>query len=174
MYVKLENNNPSKWPVGDRDIRLSVPNKSLPEYIPDDVAVELGFVPFVAYGYPTDIDHAWEYVEEIEPELIDGKYHQRYKICQKYTSEEKQRIIADQEANKMSVDRIESRQQKAEQFLQESDWVELPSTSDATKTPHLTNLEEWITYRVALRSIAIDANSTTEFPTRPPKLWSSQ
>lgn len=62
----------------------------------------------------------------------------------------------------------------AKTLLNLSDWVEYPSTSDVTKTPHLVNLDEWINYRVALRAIAVNAPDTPiVMPQTPEKIWSN-
>lgn len=167
MYVKLENNIPVQWPVAEWEIRSTKPDDSLPEYISDEVAKELGFGLFVVNGYPSEYNSLFDNIEEIAPVLKeDGKYHQSYKITEKYTAEEKQKIIDDQ--NKLA------NEQEAKLLLQQSDWVEYPSTTDATQTPHLTNIKEWIEYRVALRAIAINPQPTVEFPTTPDKQWSTK
>lgn len=64
--------------------------------------------------------------------------------------------------------------QQAEQLLQATDWVEVPSVSDTANNPHLVNYQEFITYRLALRAIAV--NPPTEpavFPELPQENWSS-
>lgn len=166
MYVKLENNIPVKWPVAEYEVRASKPNDSLPEYISDELALELGFGVFIVNGYPAEYNAQWQNIEETTPVLKDGKYHQSYKITEKYTAEEKQQIILDQQKL--------LNEQRAKQLLQESDWTEYPSTADTSKTPHLTNLNEWIDYRVALRAIVIDPQVVVEFPVIPSKQWSTQ
>lgn len=58
--------------------------------------------------------------------------------------------------------------------LQETDWVEVPSVSDTANAPHLVNYQEFISYRLALRAIAV--NPPTEpavFPDLPQENWSS-
>jgi hypothetical protein len=62
---------------------------------------------------------------------------------------------------------------QSETLLQTTDWVEIPSVSDTANTPHLVNYTDFITYRLALRQIAV--NSPTEpavFPTKPEEVWS--
>lgn len=58
--------------------------------------------------------------------------------------------------------------------LKNSDWVELPSVSATTSNPHLTNLNEFIVYRDALRAIAVNpvAGDIT-WPTKPTEQWSN-
>jgi len=64
---------------------------------------------------------------------------------------------------------------EAKRLLINSDWVEYPSVTDQTKNPHLTNLNEWIDYRVALRAIAVNPPEQiiSEWPVSPVSQWSS-
>lgn len=61
---------------------------------------------------------------------------------------------------------------QAEKLLAQTDWVEVPSVSDTTKIPHLANYDEFMTYRLALRAIAVTPSATiTEWPTLPTENW---
>jgi hypothetical protein len=57
--------------------------------------------------------------------------------------------------------------------LKNSDWVELPSVTAITSIPHLTNANEFIVFRNALRAIAVNpvAGDIT-WPVKPVELWS--
>jgi len=62
----------------------------------------------------------------------------------------------------------------AMQLLTATDWTEVPSVTDAAHTPHLTNGAAFITYRVALRAIAVNPPQTVaSFPTKPDEAWSA-
>jgi hypothetical protein len=62
---------------------------------------------------------------------------------------------------------------KAQQFLSDTDWVELPSVSDASQPKYLTNLNEFITYRGALRQIMLDLqDGVVAWPKQPTAVWS--
>ena len=62
--------------------------------------------------------------------------------------------------------------QKAKALLAETDWSEIPSVSASTSTPRLVNVQEYITYRVALRQIAIEPTAGyILFPTKPTSVW---
>lgn len=64
--------------------------------------------------------------------------------------------------------------QLATQLLTATDWTEVPSVTDPTHTPHLTNGAAFITYRVALRAIAVNPPQTVaSFPTKPDEAWSA-
>ena len=57
--------------------------------------------------------------------------------------------------------------------LKNSDWVELPSVSATTSKPHLTNVDEFIVYRNALREIAVNpVDGIITWPVKPVELWS--
>jgi hypothetical protein len=62
---------------------------------------------------------------------------------------------------------------KAQQLLSDTDWVELPSVSDTNQAKYLTNLNEFITYRGALRQIMLDLqDGAVAWPKQPPAVWS--
>jgi len=57
--------------------------------------------------------------------------------------------------------------------LKNSDWVELPSVSATTSKPYLTNVNEFIAYRDALRAIAVNpVAGDINWPVKPVELWS--
>jgi len=61
----------------------------------------------------------------------------------------------------------------AVQKLKNTDWVELPSVSATTSNPHLTNVNEFIVYRNALRAIAVNpVAGDINWPVKPVELWS--
>jgi len=63
---------------------------------------------------------------------------------------------------------------EAMSLLQQTDWVELPSVSDPSSTPHLTNVNEFLAYRSAIRAIAVNPPSEPAvFPDKPQESWSS-
>jgi len=62
---------------------------------------------------------------------------------------------------------------QAEQFLQATDWVELPSVSNPDNTPHLQNINEFLAYRTEVRAIAVNPPTTPAvFPAKPDEVWS--
>jgi hypothetical protein len=63
---------------------------------------------------------------------------------------------------------------KAQQLLQATDWVEIPSVTNTSFTPHLLNGADFLTYRVALRAIAVNPPDTEPtWPTLPTEQWST-
>jgi len=67
---------------------------------------------------------------------------------------------------------VEVNKSQAMSLLQATDWVELPSVSDPTSTPYLTNANEFLAYRSALRAIAVNPPSEPAvFPSKPDEVW---
>lgn len=72
------------------------------------------------------------------------------------------------------INYVEQNKIQAMKLLQATDWVELPSVSNTSLTPHLTNFDEFITYRTALRVIAVNPPSEEIiFPNKPNEIWSN-
>jgi hypothetical protein len=62
---------------------------------------------------------------------------------------------------------------EAERRLVATDWVNQPDVYDPASTPHLTNRDAYLTYRSAIRSIAVSpTEGTLEWPTEPTAVWS--
>jgi hypothetical protein len=62
----------------------------------------------------------------------------------------------------------------AVQKLKNTDWVELPSVSATTSNPYLTNVSDFVTYRDAVRVIAVNPTAgILEWPVKPVEQWSS-
>jgi len=65
-----------------------------------------------------------------------------------------------------------SNKEKAQKLLQDTDWTEIPSVSNTSNPHHLINVNDFVTYRIALRAIAINPTYNAEFPTIPAEQWS--
>ena len=64
--------------------------------------------------------------------------------------------------------------QEASRLLYETDWTTIPDVSDPTKSnPYLTNAQEYIAYRSALRQLAVYPVANPTWPTKPTSAWSS-
>ena len=65
--------------------------------------------------------------------------------------------------------------QQATELLQATDWTELPSVSDVTDSPYLVNVADFLTYRTALRGIAVNPPATPvdPWPIKPVEQWSN-
>ncbi len=80
------------------------------------------------------------------------------------------KIIIDEA--KKNADLIAQHKAQAESLLQATDWVEVPSVSDPESDPYLTNKHEFVTYRNALRKIAVTPTAESVFPDKPEEVWS--
>ncbi len=66
----------------------------------------------------------------------------------------------------------EENKAKASQLLLESDWVTLPDVLDPNTLPYLTNQAAYLTYRAALRVIAVNpVDGDIVFPVKPISEW---
>jgi hypothetical protein len=58
--------------------------------------------------------------------------------------------------------------------LTKTDWTELPSVSSTDSNPHLLNLNDFVTYRAALRAIAVNPTADNiTWPIKPTEQWSN-
>ncbi len=63
---------------------------------------------------------------------------------------------------------------EAERRLKATDWVNQPDVYDSAITPHLTNRDAFITYRAAVRSIAVNpVAGNLDWPVEPTASWST-
>lgn len=66
----------------------------------------------------------------------------------------------------------EANKAQAQTLLSATDWTDIPAVSDPVNTPHLTNRDEFNTYRLALRAIAVTPPVTVDpWPTKPEEVW---
>jgi hypothetical protein len=62
---------------------------------------------------------------------------------------------------------------KAEKLLNNTDWVNQPDVIDPNVNPHLLNHADFISYRAALRDIAVNPQpGDLSWPTKPQEQWS--
>lgn len=67
----------------------------------------------------------------------------------------------------------EQNKQQAMTLLQQTDWVVLSDVDNPTLNPHLLNKAAFISYREALRQIAVYPTAgDLEWPTKPTEQWS--
>ena len=117
----------------------------------DDLREEL--VPFTAVA-----NGDYEHTHQIFAECLAGQYG----------------VIAEYVPPPPYVPSAEENKRKATQLLQQTDWVNQPDVIDTSLTPHLLNHSEFITYRSALRGIAVNpVGGDIIFPIKPQEQWSS-
>jgi len=63
---------------------------------------------------------------------------------------------------------------QASQLLYETDWTTIADVADPAKSqPYLLNPQDFITYRSALRKLAVYPEAAPVWPTKPTEQWSS-
>lgn len=81
--------------------------------------------------------------------------------------------LSEDELYMLAQQKKQDNKRLAESLLTQTDWVENPSVSDITRTPHLVNFEEIMDYRLVLRTIAINPPEVVEeWPVKPDNVWS--
>lgn len=60
---------------------------------------------------------------------------------------------------------------QAKKLLADTDWSEIPSVSDPANTPHLVNQADFISYRNAVRLLAVNPVVNPSFPPVPVAQW---
>lgn len=68
---------------------------------------------------------------------------------------------------------VEENKQKAISLLQSTDWTTVPDVSDPTKSnPYLSNAQDFISYRNAVRQYAINpVAGNINWPKKPEEIW---
>jgi hypothetical protein len=132
-----------------------------PKDLTPEQALELGVFPLqiVTPPYHNPISQALVLADAV---LVNGVWTQVYEVVELSPEQIAYNEEQARQANKA----------QASTLLQETDWVELPSVSDPASTPYLTNANEFLAYRSALRAIAV--NPPTEpavFPSKPDEVW---
>lgn len=156
-YINTQTN---QYPVYESGIRAENPNTSfaVPFQAPEQYAPVLES-PIPEYNRLTQT------VREIAPTKDSlGNWMKTYEVV-------------GLEAEQIAYNEAQAKQgnkQTAEQLLSSTDWVENPSVSDNTKPAYLSNFNEIMDYRMALRLIAINPPVTVEaWPEKPANVWAT-
>ena len=160
MFVKLDDNSPSEWPVSNARIHHDNPNVSFPADMSSFDVTSYGFAPFT-YSDKPDHDAEYQNCLEIAPVLSDGVYVQTWQVTDKYTSDERTAYDTQKEADRIDglpeIHRI-----IRNGLLAETDYFAL---TDVTMDAPMTS------YRQALRNITSHANwpdlADDDWPTKP-------
>lgn len=123
-------------------------------------------------GAPATTTDIYQTSQRQGVEQIDGKWYTKYvvgPVFTKYTNENGVTVtVAQQKAayKTMIDDQVKaSNKQKASDLLSETDWTVLPDVTN------LTNKEDFVTYRAALRAIAVNPTVDVVFPVKPDTVW---
>lgn len=106
-------------------------------------------------------DQATQVLQTVDPYLQEGVVYTV--IVRDMTLEEKTRYDDNLKAQNKNI---------AAQRLQETDWVDLGPVGDPMVLPHLANVAEFNSYRLALRTIAVNPPVTVDpWPVKPEEIW---
>jgi len=104
----------------------------------------------------------YQIVSATAPVETDGQWYTAWTVTD-MTQEQKDAV---------NIGLAASNKSRAEQLLAQSDWVEVPSVTNTANSVHLTNAADFLTYRNALRTIAVKPTFDATFPTLPEEKWS--
>ena len=156
IYINTET---LQYPMSEADIKALSPNTSFP----NPFVVREPYAPVLNSPQP-NYNYLTQYCIETTPKLIGSDWFQQWQILN-YSPEQ----ITENEQRA----RLDNKRQAAS-LLQQTDWVELPSVSNPAVNPHLVNLNEFLSYREALRAIAVNPPVTvSEWPVEPEEIWSA-
>jgi hypothetical protein len=63
---------------------------------------------------------------------------------------------------------------KASELLYETDWTTIPDVADPSKSnPYLVNVQDYVTYRSAVRQLAVHPVANPVWPVKPTSQWSA-
>lgn len=148
--------------VYENEFRAMHPDTSFPLVLTSDLLNDFGADPVLNGPYPSA---EWDQVV-----VFDGVVE----IADQWFTSYLVRDMTPEELAIAEDQRKVANKNQAEQALIASDWTEVRSVTDSTKTPHLSNGEEFIEYRLALRAIAVDPPVTVEeWPVKPDEVWVS-
>lgn len=147
----------------------SFPDVSFPSPLTVEIINDFGADPVLngPQATPTDI---YEYSQYDGVEEIDGVWYTHYVLGPTGLTPEEYAVYCEGIDNQCKA----ANKSQASSLLAATDWVDIPSVSDPANDPHLTNKDEFNTYRLALRQIAVYPPVTVEpWPVKPEEVWAS-
>lgn len=165
MYAKVQDQSIVQYPYTLAQLYAEHPNTSFPANMTAQQLADFGVVTVVVTGKPSH-DSLTQDVVELTPVYSQerSRWEQTWQVVAASAEEIAAREAAAKEAN----------ENQAKLLLQDSDWADLASVRNASLTPHLVNAGDFDTYRLALRTIAIDPPvAVSEWPSRPTAVWST-
>lgn len=169
MYAKILNDIVVKYPyqwtdfeADNNDTNYGYPQPDILTIFPQTDIAKQGYtlVAVTQVTQPT-IDPITQDIAEGTPVLENGVWTQVWNVTQASAEE-----VAQRQTQLAGVNKA-----KAQKLLQETDWTEIPSVSNTSNPHHLVNAADFVTYRIALRVIAINPTYNATFPTIPTEQW---
>lgn len=112
MIAKIVNGVVTRWPLGERYICTENPSVSFAFPLDTETLASYGFVKFQYADQPTH-DLFFEEVTEVAPALVNGIAVQQWQVVEKYSPEERERLLAEREVEREKQQRTELVQQIA-------------------------------------------------------------
>lgn len=163
VYVFAPDNTVAKYPYSLTDLIFDNPETSFPNQMTDEIAAKFNTYPVVETPQPS-YNPISENLVWADPISENGVWVQQWAVTQATPEEIAQRETQAKESNKS----------RAKSELAETDWTDIPAVSDPANNPHLVNRDEFNTYRLQLRSIAVNPPVTVDpWPVKPNEVWSS-
>lgn len=154
IYINTET---LAYPITENDIKSFSPNTSFPFPF---VAQE-PYAPVLQSPQPS-CDQITQSCREITPVLVGQNWMQQWEVVD---LDPEQIAYNEQQAKA-------NNKTQAASMLTATDWVEIPSVNDPANNLHLTNYAEFLSYRLALRAIAVNPPVVAVFPAKPDEVWS--
>lgn len=147
-YLRIKNNE-IIYPYSINQLKIDEYNVSFPQNITNEVLENFDVYEVLITPKPNDYT---KNIEEGLPQLLDGKYYQKWEISNATESEIEGRIIQKW---------AEIREHRNE-LLKECDWTVLPDSPVGDK------LNDWVEYRADLRNVTEQENPfNIIWPTQP-------
>jgi len=138
------------------------PETSFPNPIPVETLNEFGADVVLDGPYPTC--GTYQYVISGPVIEQDGAWYTSF-------------IVEDMDAEQIAAKNAElaaNNKTKGKQILSDTDWTAIASVADpAESNPYLTNRQEFLVYRSAVRAIVLNPSFDSVFPDEPIEVWSS-
>ena len=161
--AKVKDGSVTRYPYSQSELGQDYPDVSFPAHMTDEALAAFDCVRVIGTGAPP-CNPITENVVEVAPTFSSDRrrWEQSFAIVGASEAEIAERIALAKEANA----------QQAKQDLLASDWCEYASVRNTAVSPHLANVTEWDSYRLALRVIAVTSPAVVqEWPTKPAAVW---
>lgn len=146
----------------ESEFRAMHPNTSFPVQLSDELLNDFGAD--VVFEGPQASPTRYQVAYRDGVEQVNGKWYTKYSVADMGADG-----IAAVDAQLKAANEA-----RAKQELETSDWAELPTVRDPSKTPHLVNAAAFDAYRVELRAIVVNPPvDVAQWPARPDAVWSS-
>lgn len=163
LIAKIENGEV----IDISDYQSMFPNTSFPASGPDDEFMIANSCMYVNVYLPYDpttqkLIPATPYIQINDPE---------HPLNWVYTVEVAE--LTPEEIQEMHDAQAAQNQQTASNLLYKTDWTTIPDITSQLNDPYLTNQDEFLIYRNAIRKIAVNPTWDAVFPEQPVAKWSN-